>query len=817
MALWCARCGARLADGAGTCAVCEPSDPGGLADDGPIPEGPGTGPPPVAHGNGPGTRVVVAFHDELDAPRPWPAGTPSSHDEPQGHMAGTAGAAKATRAKDAAEARAPAASSAGSGGGREPDACSGDGSGSDRPWPWVVAALGLLIALIASVAAVLVVRSDRRSPTTIRVTLSALDEVTAHPFTKSVVTVDPGTARAYAAKVRHRQEGRPGTGATASRPTGSSEPVRTVELSGDRPGLYGTRRDSVCDTAMLTAALAADRRVAAVWARLMRIAPSDIGPTVAALIPVVLSHDTAVTNHIYRDGRGTALQDILEAGTAVLVDAHGVPRVKCACGNPLLPPRTGGQHVEVVGDPWNGYDASRVVTVTPTPQRVTAIDATDISTGAITTVAAGGNEALEGLLLVDHRGVHVVSEDGTERRTVIDHEVARAFDDGAGGLIYNELGPPDDRGRPADPTVEVERNQAQATIWHLPPGATRPQPLIEPGPEAGAWAVAEATGTLAGDRVLVYQALHVAPCLGGEDSCAVGDIRLRNLDTGKDTVVHPEARRQGQGPESVSVGGGRLAYTLYSEGSGWSMQVRDARLREVPAPCQPGYDDPGSCPQYLALVSDPNTGRPWAFGMSPVYDGDNVSMLVDLGSDARIPTGERRLPPTMQGEAARHVNIDALSGRGLISIPPGDAASGSTVLIDLITGELSELPLMGTVRFLRAPLIRPPAPSPGPLPAPPTDPATLLKRFAAAWVKRDDEVLRQLAESDVLTTLGAYWGTRSSFQKSDAGLADCLTAQGCMVLQFPDGPGAAIIWQFFIERRDARLRITRVENRGSAH
>ena len=52
------------------------------------------------------------------------------------------------------------------------------------------------------------------------------------------------------------------------------------------------------------------------------------------LTSVVLRADTQVTNHGFRDARVTGFQSVLQAGTAVLVDNRGVPRVRCACGSP---------------------------------------------------------------------------------------------------------------------------------------------------------------------------------------------------------------------------------------------------------------------------------------------------------------------------------------------------------------------------------------------------------------------------------------------------------------------------------------------------
>ena len=66
--------------------------------------------------------------------------------------------------------------------------------------------------------------------------------------------------------------------------------------------------------------------------------PAGIGAYVDSLTPVVLTDDTLVTNHGYRDGHATTLPAVLQAGTAVMVDTLGVPRVKCNCGNPLTPP-----------------------------------------------------------------------------------------------------------------------------------------------------------------------------------------------------------------------------------------------------------------------------------------------------------------------------------------------------------------------------------------------------------------------------------------------------------------------------------------------
>ncbi|MFD7575382.1 DUF6777 domain-containing protein, partial [Streptomyces sp. NPDC059810] len=74
--------------------------------------------------------------------------------------------------------------------------------------------------------------------------------------------------------------------------------------------------------------------------------------------------DTRVTNHGFKNGAATAYQSVLQAGTAVLVDDRGVPRVRCACGNPLTLP-VAQKSPKTTGTPWPGYNSSQVVVVAP--------------------------------------------------------------------------------------------------------------------------------------------------------------------------------------------------------------------------------------------------------------------------------------------------------------------------------------------------------------------------------------------------------------------------------------------------------------------
>ena len=140
--------------------------------------------------------------------------------------------------------------------------------------------------------------------------------------------------------------------------------VRGVD--GGAPGLYGgTRNVSSCDVEAQIKALQAAPSKNNAFASVAGVQPSRVPAYLRALTPVQLRMDTRVTNHGYRDGAATSYQAVLQAGTAVLVDSHGVPRVRCACGNPLTPPVAQQTTPKQTGDRWASYRPTNVVVVAP--------------------------------------------------------------------------------------------------------------------------------------------------------------------------------------------------------------------------------------------------------------------------------------------------------------------------------------------------------------------------------------------------------------------------------------------------------------------
>ncbi|MFF7450227.1 MULTISPECIES: DUF6777 domain-containing protein [unclassified Streptomyces] len=168
--------------------------------------------------------------------------------------------------------------------------------------------------------------------------------------------------------------------ATAAPVTRTQQPARSEvrSISGGTPGLYGgTVRSGSCEVNRQIGELTADRAKGRAFAQAAGISPGSIPAYLRSLTSVVLRADTRVTNHGYRDGHVTGYQSVLQAGTAVLVDNRGVPRVRCACGNPLAPARA-THSAGTSGRPWFGYRDGQVVAVVPAPTVITHLTIIDV-------------------------------------------------------------------------------------------------------------------------------------------------------------------------------------------------------------------------------------------------------------------------------------------------------------------------------------------------------------------------------------------------------------------------------------------------------
>lgn len=104
-------------------------------------------------------------------------------------------------------------------------------------------------------------------------------------------------------------------------------------------GLFGGTAENTCDPQRLIDFLLANPVKGAAWADVQGITFAEIPEYIESLDIRVLATETTVLNHGYDEESGAAyeIESTLEAGTAVLVDADGVIRTRCYCGNPIKP------------------------------------------------------------------------------------------------------------------------------------------------------------------------------------------------------------------------------------------------------------------------------------------------------------------------------------------------------------------------------------------------------------------------------------------------------------------------------------------------
>jgi hypothetical protein len=281
-----------------------------------------------------------------------------------------------------------------------------------------LAGIGLTLIVLATLVGVVIVKrgmafqSHDAHPTP--VILSAANAKVPDPFTSPATTPIPPVSQDAVAQIQ---------ALVGQLPLAADRGVRLV--SGAHPGLYaGAAEARSCDAAQLANELVGRPERARAWAELLDVGPPRIAFYLDSLTPVTLTVDTWVTSHGFRDGRTTTQQSVLQAGSAVLIDPAGVPRVLCGGGNPLQPPiDTNFSTLPPTGQRWPGYDPQSVVAIAYSdapssfadPVPTAAIDEfklVDPTSGALVIRKAGGTielgqSDLDGTSLPDPIGANV--------------------------------------------------------------------------------------------------------------------------------------------------------------------------------------------------------------------------------------------------------------------------------------------------------------------------------------------------------------------------------------------------------------------------
>lgn len=153
------------------------------------------------------------------------------------------------------------------------------------------------------------------------------------------------------------------------------KPPQPKQTSGGGPGLYGGTNDNAkCDPKGIVDFLAAHSDKAKAWVDALNKDPDvklpngqpltvqTIPEYIGSLTSLVLTTDTRVTNHGFVNAPPVAnpFQAVLQKGTAVLVDNKGVPRTRCLCGNPLLPPQAVSGKVVYKGNRWADFNLTQI-------------------------------------------------------------------------------------------------------------------------------------------------------------------------------------------------------------------------------------------------------------------------------------------------------------------------------------------------------------------------------------------------------------------------------------------------------------------------
>ncbi|MFG2977993.1 DUF6777 domain-containing protein, partial [Streptomyces sp. NPDC048331] len=207
--------------------------------------------------------------------------------------------------------------------------------------------------------------------------LQAAPEAGPDPFTPSTATQAESVANAMpmnpGANTKDATNAKGTTGTT-----GGTDGTRTLEVDGGYPGLYGgTRNVAACDVEKQIRFLTQHPDKGRAFAASLNVRQPEVPSYLRSLTPVRLGWDTRVTNHGYRDGAPTSYQAVLQAGTSVLVDAQGVPRVRCACGNPLDPPVAVRGRQTYSGAKWSSFRSSGLVAVKPAAEPVKTVTVFD--------------------------------------------------------------------------------------------------------------------------------------------------------------------------------------------------------------------------------------------------------------------------------------------------------------------------------------------------------------------------------------------------------------------------------------------------------
>lgn len=282
------------------------------------------------------------------------------------------------------------------------------GSGSSKTWRIaVVAVVAALLVGSGAAYGIFKLTNPGSQSKSAEVLLQPGADTGPDPYTASVATTRPQVA---------------GTPSPAAGQSGGE--IKVASTRGSAPGLYGgTQQEGTCNTDQLVTYLRQNPSKAAAWVQALNSDPGlrwsggsqvrteQIDQYAHELTSVLLRTDTRITNHGYRNGSVTTFASVLEAGTAVLVDHYGVPRARCACGNPLTSPTSLTGAIVFVGPRWQTFSSSSLVAISSSTTIIDNFTVVNVHTGVPFARPVGGSGASD--TAADPAAVAQLSPGGT--------------------------------------------------------------------------------------------------------------------------------------------------------------------------------------------------------------------------------------------------------------------------------------------------------------------------------------------------------------------------------------------------------------------
>ncbi|MDA3001839.1 MAG: hypothetical protein O3C62_09175, partial [Actinomycetota bacterium] len=461
-------------------------------------------------------------------------------------------------------------------------------------------------------------------------------------------------------------------------------------VSGSAPGLYAGRTyggsgQNICDVEAMIKFLTFYEDRGRAWADVQGIEFENLETYLRSLTPVFALQNLNVQMFGFKNGSSYGYDAVIAAGTAILIDDQGMPRARCACGNPLLgSSETPPDDTVPPGDEGNPEPQDSVPpgddTVPPGDDTVPPGD--DTVPPVERRPGPECPEEFEGNTYTDSNGVTWTWVKGNPTPETSPGG-ANWWDEDSNGYRTTQELEPEFIDCPEPEDQRIPQDDPDCPDWNSPP-------VTYTDPNGDIWIFDPQSGTWYSTTDLDQFKVSTEDLPGYSENCDEDDT-----DDPGDSGVKPECPQQYVHEESNS-----LSWTAYVTRSGevwlfdpftrsWTNQQTGEVIPGDDPSALPGYlkdcpspnDDQGNpCPplrpDYRETWVDPATGDVWTFGL--VRSDNGFPRLVWENS----VTGER----LSRLELYRQACPDGTTPDETPECPPGKPILGQ-VWIDTLGNE----------------------------------------------------------------------------------------------------------------------------------